>query len=62
MSNSELPQEIESLKQQIDLNEKDYKQAVKQRKDYTTLRKIRNRIRELKNALLITKEKYRRAP
>ena len=43
--------EIELLIHQIELEESNYKYAVELKKDYNTLRRMRENIRELKQAL-----------
>lgn len=43
--------EIELLIHQIELEESNYKYAVELKKDYNTLRRMRENIRELKEAL-----------
>lgn len=43
--------EIELLIHQIELEESNYKYAVELKKDYNTLRRMRDNIRELKEAL-----------
>jgi hypothetical protein len=43
---------VQQLEQEITKEESKYKHAIEQRKNYYTLREIREKIRVLKNALL----------
>lgn len=51
MANSPQLIEIELLKHQVELEESNYKYAVELKKDYSTLRRMRENIRELRDVL-----------
>jgi hypothetical protein len=51
MSDNDLNSIIEQLKAQIEAGEKDYASAIISKKDYNTLKTIRNKIADLKKKL-----------
>jgi len=51
MNQNELELTIEQLKAQIEAEEKDYTKAIISKKDYNTLKTIRNKIADLKKRL-----------
>jgi len=51
MNQNELELTIEQLKAQIEAEEKDYTKAIISKKDYNTLKTIRNKIADLKMRL-----------
>ncbi|HEY6978715.1 MAG TPA: hypothetical protein VH396_20600 [Chitinophagaceae bacterium] len=51
MNQNELKLTIEQLKAQIEAGEKDYANALITKKDYNTLKNIRNKIADLKKKL-----------
>ena len=51
MNQNELELTIEQLKAQIEAGEKDYANAIIAKKDYNTLKTIRNKITDLKKKL-----------
>jgi len=51
MNQNELELTIEQLKAQIEAEEKDYTKAIIFKKDYNTLKTIRNKIADLKKRL-----------
>ncbi len=57
MDNTAIQLQIKLLEQMIDLEEKNYREAITSTKDYFILRKIRENIRGLKQQLASLKEK-----
>ena len=60
MRTSVLQLKAQLLEQQIELEESNYKYAIQIGKDYATLRKIREIIRELKETLLMIRRKVKK--
>jgi len=60
MRQSALQLQAKLLEQQIELEESNYKYAIQLGKDYTTLRRIRETIRKLKEKLLMIRRRVKK--
>ena len=57
--NSALHLQVQLLEQQIELEESNYNNAIQLGKDYSTLKNIRAKIKELKETLLRVKQEIK---